>query len=54
MHSCAIAAGGEAVCWGANFDGQADPPDGTYTAISISELHSCAIAAGGEVVCWGN
>ncbi|MXW59417.1 MAG: hypothetical protein F4Z70_12660, partial [Acidimicrobiia bacterium] len=28
-HSCAIDLGGEAVCWGSNDSGQADPPDGT-------------------------
>jgi alpha-tubulin suppressor-like RCC1 family protein len=67
-HSCAIAAGGTAWCWGANGDGQLGdgtitnslvpvavsmPPAVSFTAITVGFRHSCAIDTGGGVWCWG-
>ena len=53
-HSCAIRSDGSVVCWGENFDGQADAPVGDFTAVSAGSNHSCAIRSDGSVVCWGD
>ena len=36
-----------------SIDGQAIPPDGTFTAVSAGEAHTCAIRTGGTLVCCG-
>jgi len=65
-HTCAIATGGAAYCWGNGGLGQlgngtfgsADTPAPvagglTFTAIAAGLWHSCGIAAGGAAYCWG-
>ena len=37
-----------------NEDGQADPPEGTFTAISAGLSHACGIRTDGSATCWGN
>ncbi len=67
-HSCAIASGGGARCWGYNLGGQLG--DGTnvtrFTPVHVSGLssgvlaiqagvlHSCAVTSSGAMQCWGN
>ncbi len=65
--ACAITAGGGAVCWGVNGDGQLGngstfqsgvPVQVTgltsgVTSIAIGEFAACAVTAGGGVMCWG-
>ncbi len=64
-HTCALVAGGEVWCWGANHmgqlgDGTPDQPSGPVavvglggaTAVAAGAAHSCAVASG-EVWCWG-
>jgi alpha-tubulin suppressor-like RCC1 family protein len=66
MHSCALAASGEAYCWGGNDRGQlgtgdrirqASPTlvgDGLrFRAIAAGVTHSCALTADGDAYCWG-
>ena len=53
VHTCGLRENGEAVCWGANGDGQSDPPAGRYTAISGGDWHTCGLLESGRAVCWG-
>ena len=65
-HTCGLTTGGEAYCWGRNFDGQLG--DGTttnrlapvlvssgqsFTALSAGGFHSCGVTTGGDAYCWG-
>jgi alpha-tubulin suppressor-like RCC1 family protein len=66
-HSCAIAAGGQARCWGNNTYGQLGDnstitrrtPANVFglgsgvTAIDAGIYHTCAAVAGGALQCWG-
>ena len=37
-----------------NAYGQANPPEGTFTAISAGGTHTCGIRTNGTATCWGN
>ena len=41
------------VCWGANWDGQTDAPEGKFRAVSAGAGHSCGVRSDWTVVCWG-
>ena len=51
--ACAVGADNTITCWGANESGQADAPDGQYTAVSAGDLHTCALGVDNTIVCWG-
>jgi alpha-tubulin suppressor-like RCC1 family protein len=66
-HSCGLASGGAAFCWGENERGQVG--DGstvdrltpsavagglTFTSLDLGFRHTCGRASGGTVYCWGS
>ena len=40
-------------CWGDNRYGQAEPPTGQFTAVSVKS-HGCGLRINGTVACWGH
>lgn len=67
-HTCAIAIGGAAYCWGSNRSGQlgtgsigdssavpvAVTAGLTFASISAGARHTCGLTTGGAVYCWGH
>ncbi|WP_419844825.1 Ig-like domain-containing protein [Candidatus Poriferisocius sp.] len=54
QYSCAIKTDQTVACWGDNFYGQTEAPDGQYTAIAAGDLYSCAIKIDQTITCWGD
>jgi alpha-tubulin suppressor-like RCC1 family protein len=67
-HTCAVASGGTAYCWGSNAGGKlgtGGPPGGghavptpvaghvTFRSISAGYFHTCGVARNGATYCWG-
>src|SRR3989449_9708468 len=67
IHTCGVAAGGVAYCWGWNTRGQlGDGTSGTerwvpvrvvgdarFAAVSAGDRYSCGLTAAGAAYCWG-
>lgn len=67
IHTCGVAAGGVAYCWGWNTRGQlGDGSSGTerwlpirvvgdtrFAALSAGDRYTCGLTAGGAAYCWG-
>ena len=53
-HTCALRGSGQAVCWGANDQGQLDAPEELrFQQITSGWRFSCGIQTDGRVACWG-
>ena len=50
---CAIDGSGTIECWGENYYGLSNPPDGSYSDLSISIYHACAVSDSRDIDCWG-
>ena len=54
-HSCALDLDGKAHCWGANDQGQANPPAENFSRIFSGNGASCALRSSDQTpLCWGN
>lgn len=53
-HACAIEESQALECWGSNYSGQSNPPEGEFVAVDAGGSHTCAIRADGAAVCWGD
>ena len=53
FHSCAAGPDGNLACWGDDFFGQADAPEGRFVSVAGGEFHSCGLRGDGSAVCWG-
>ena len=53
-HTCGLRADYTISCWGDNWRGQSDAPDGEFQAVSAGERHSCGLWIDLTITCWGD
>ena len=53
-HSCGLRTDATIACWGGGGLGEADPPGGTFSAVSAGYSHSCGLRTDATIACWGN
>ena len=51
--NCALRTDGSVACWGFNGAGQASPPTGAFSQISVGYHHACGLRTDGHIACWG-
>ena len=54
FHSCGLHSDGAITCWGRNWAGQANAPDGEFSDVSAGNSHTCGLRADGTITCWGS
>ena len=53
-HTCAGDSAGVVTCWGQNFKGSTEPPEGVvFTRISSGSFQNCGLDDSGAIRCWG-
>ena len=52
-HLCGLRTDATITCWGSNYHGQADAPDGRFSAIAAGASTSCGVRTDGTITCWG-
>lgn len=61
FHNCGLRSDSTVTCWGMNYMGESNPPDGTFTAVSVSDEWataargtSCGLRPDRTIICWGD
>ena len=54
VHTCGVRTDGSVACWGANYDGQATPPEGEFASVSAGNPGACGVRTDGSLACWGD
>ena len=52
-HSCGVRADATIACWGYNYNGQLDAPEGLFSAVAAGARSSCGLRTDGTITCWG-
>ena len=52
LHPIGLRSDGTIACWGSNFNGQCDAPDGEFTQVAAG-YYSVGLREDGTVACWG-
>ena len=52
-HACGVRIDHTLVCWGANWAGQAEPPEGEFVSVALGWAHSCGLRVDQTISCWG-
>ena len=52
-YACGLRTDGRVECWGAGTTGRADPPEASFTQISVGPYYACGIRDDKAVQCWG-
>lgn len=52
-HTCGVLSDHTVVCWGNNFWGQSEVPEGQFTAVAAGTFFSCGLRTDRTVTCWG-
>ena len=53
-HTCGVGTDGYVGCWGEDWNGSTQPPDGEFSSVSAGEYHTCGVMTDGAVACWGS
>ena len=53
-HTCGVGTDGYVGCWGEDWNGSTQPPDGEFSSVSAGEYHTCGVMTNGTVACWGS
>lgn len=51
--SCGLDVSGTVRCWGQGIYGEATPPAGTFTQVTLFDHYACALRDDAEILCWG-
>ena len=54
VSTCGLKTDATITCWGDNDYGQADAPDGTFTAVTAGGVHTCGLRTDATITCWGS
>ena len=52
-HTCGVGTDGYVGCWGEDWNGSTQPPDGEFSFVAAGWTHTCGVRADGSVACWG-
>ena len=53
-HTCGVGTDGSVACWGEDWSGETQPPEGEFSSVSVGQDHTCGVRIDGSVACWGD